>query len=53
MAEIGLVGVARGKVKRTTIADPEAERPADLVRRRFAPTAPDRLWVADLTYVST
>ena len=26
---------------------------ADLVRRRFAPTAPDRLWVCDITYVST
>jgi putative transposase len=53
MGELGLVGVVRGKTKRTTIADPEAERPADLVQRHFAPPAPDRLWVADLTYVST
>jgi putative transposase len=53
MAELGLVGVVRGKVKRTTVADPEADRPADLVQRHFAPAAPDRLWVADLTYVST
>lgn len=53
MAELGLAGVVRGKTKRTTIPDPEAERPADLVRRHFAPPAPDRLWVADLTYVST
>lgn len=43
----------RGRVRRTTIADPEAARPADLVNRRFGPRAPDRLWVADLTYVST
>jgi putative transposase len=53
MAELGLAGATRGGVRRTTIADPAAIRPADLVGRRFAPTAPDRLWVADLTYVST
>lgn len=28
-------------------------RPADLVERRFAASAPNRLWVADLTYVRT
>ncbi|NHI20513.1 IS3 family transposase, partial [Phycicoccus endophyticus] len=49
----GLHGAVRGKVKRTTIADPAAERARDLVGRNFAPTAPDRLWVADITYVST
>ena len=38
---------------RTTIADAAAARPADLVSRQFAPPAPNRLWVADLTYVST
>ena len=32
---------------------PAAARPADLVQRQFAPSAPNRLWVADLTYVST
>jgi putative transposase len=53
MAELGLTGAVRGKVKPTTIADPPAARPADLVGRRFAPPAPNRLWVADLTYVST
>jgi putative transposase len=53
MAELGLAGASRGKTKRTTIADPAAERPADLVQRQFAPPAPNRLWVADLTYVST
>jgi putative transposase len=53
MAELGLSGAARGKAKRTTIVDPAAARPADLVQRRFAPPAPNRLWVADLTYVST
>lgn len=49
----GLAGAVRGKVKRTTIADPSAKHPGDLVMRRFAPLAPDRLWVADFTYVST
>jgi putative transposase len=53
MAELGLTGAVRGKTKRTTIADPAAARPADLVQRQFAPPAPNRLWVADLTYVST
>jgi putative transposase len=49
----GLRRVVRGKVKRTTIADPSAERAVDLVNRNVNPRAPDRLWVADITYVST
>ncbi len=53
MAELCLAGAVRGKAKKTTIPDPTAARPADLVGRRFAPPAPNRLWVADLTYVST
>ena len=44
MAELGLSGAVRGKTRRTTIADPTAPRPADLVQRRFAPPAPNRLW---------
>ena len=40
-------------MKRTTVADPTAKRPGDLVGRRFTPLAPDRLWVADFRYVST
>jgi putative transposase len=34
----------RGKPWRTTIADPDAQRAADLVCREFTATAPDRLW---------
>ena len=49
----GLVGVHRGKTRRTTLADPAADRPGDLVSRQFNALAPDRLWVADITYVST
>lgn len=51
--ELGLVGAVRGTVTRTTISDPKAPKPLDLVNRNFAPLAPDRLWVADLTYCST
>jgi putative transposase len=53
MAQLGLAGAVRGKVKRTTISDPRAPKPHDLVNRNFRPLAPDRLWVADFTYVST
>lgn len=53
MKQLGLQGARRGKVKRTTIADPADGRAKDLVGRKFAPLAPNRLWVADFTYVST
>jgi putative transposase len=53
MRAAGLRGAVRGRVKRTTVTDPAAPRAHDLVVRDFAPPAPDRLWVADLTYVST
>jgi len=53
MRQMGLVGRVRGKKKRTTIADPASPRPADLVERQFTATAPNQLWVADLTYVAT
>jgi transposase InsO family protein len=53
MRAMGLQGVVRGKKFRTTIPDEEAARPADLVNREFTATAPNQLWVADLTYVAT
>lgn len=53
MRELGLEGARRGKKVRTTVPDEAAERPKDLVDRHFAAPAPDRLWVADFTYVST
>jgi Integrase core domain len=37
----------------TTQSDPEAAKPIDLVERRFFADAPNRLWVADLTYIPT
>ncbi len=53
MNDLALHGVRRGKSVVTTRLDPAAARPADLVQRRFRPAAPNRLWVADYTYVST
>jgi putative transposase len=53
MRELGICGVVRGKPKPTTVTDQAADRPADLVKRNFAATRPNRLWVADLTYVRT
>ena len=53
MRREGLRGVVRGKRVFTTIPDETALRPADLVERDFSAAAPDRLWVADLTYVRT
>lgn len=41
----------RGKKWRTTIADPDARRRPDLVQRNFTATAPNRLWVGDLSYL--
>jgi putative transposase len=52
MRELGIAGARRGTTKRTT-TPAEGERPGDLVNREFRATAPNRLWVADLTYVST
>ena len=53
MRDLGLAGVVRGRRVRTTVPDLTAERPPDLVRREFAATRPDELWVADFTYVAT
>ncbi len=53
MRELNLEGAVRGKRKRTTVAGELEERPSDLVDRNFRAPAPNRLWVADLSYVST
>ena len=53
MRGLGLTGAVRGKTKRTTVSSELSPRPADLVERVFAAAVPNRLWVADITYVST
>ena len=47
----GWQGVRRVKKVRTTVPDPAAERAPDLVKRQFRAPAPNRLLVADFTYV--
>ena len=52
MAEHGIVGAKRrGRPWRTTKPDPAAVRSRDLVKRDFAASAPNRLWVGDFTYL--
>jgi putative transposase len=54
MDELDLEGVVRGKRKPITTMTTEVDtRPDDLVERNFTASAPNALWVADLTYVST
>ncbi len=54
MDEMDLEGVVRGKRKTiTTLSNELDTRPDDLVERNFTAAAPNALWVADLTYVST
>jgi len=53
MAKAELQGAVRGKKRRTTIPDGQADRAPDLVDRDFTAIAPNRLWVSDFTYVST
>jgi putative transposase len=53
MRNMGLRGAIRGKPLRTTISDKAALCPLDRVNRQFRASAPDRLWLADFTYVAT
>ncbi len=51
MRREGLRGISRRKGIRTTVPARERRPAPDLVKRDFHPGAPDRLWVADVTYV--
>jgi putative transposase len=54
MRELGIAGAsAQRKRPRTTVADVGGQRPADLLERDFTAAAPNRRWVADITYVDT
>lgn len=54
MRELGIAGAAAGRKKpRTTVPGGPDSRPADLLDRDFTAPAPNRRWVADITYVHT
>jgi len=53
MRASGIEGARRGKRVKTTKPDHSAERHPDLVNRKFTATAPNQLWVTDLTFVPT
>lgn len=48
MKRLGLQGVCRGKVVRTTISDMKAPCPLDRVNRQFKAERPNQLWVSEL-----
>jgi putative transposase len=51
MRQAGISGLVRRKRGRTTISVPGVRVADDLVERQFRPSAPNVLWVADLTYL--
>jgi putative transposase len=53
MRAAGLRGATLKRFVVTTQADPKAPRPHDLVERKFYADGPNRLWVADITYIPT
>ena len=53
MRAAGIVGVSRRREPRTTRRDVQVRPAPDRVERRFEADAPNRLWVADITYIPT
>ncbi len=53
MRVLGLAGVPNARTVRTTRPAPAHATPGDRLERDFTAPAPDRRWVADITYVST
>jgi len=51
MAALGIAGISPRTFKVTTVVDPTATYPMDLVKRQFSPEAVDELWTSDLTYL--
>ena len=49
----GLEGISRRRKYSTTTRDRDVRPAPDLVDRKFVATAPNQLWVADITYVPT
>jgi len=53
MRAAGLRGATLRRYVVTTLVNPGSERAVDLVDRKFYSDGPDRLWVADITYIPT
>jgi len=53
MRQAGIAGIHRRRGRGCTRRDPDAEPSSDLVKRNFAVTGPDRLWVMDVTEHAT
>jgi putative transposase len=53
LKQAGLQGVSRRKWVQTTVRSDHGRPAPDLVQRQFAATAPNQLWVADITYIPT
>jgi len=54
MRAASLTGIRRGRrVPRTTVADPTRAAAPNRLDRDFAATAPNQVWVGDLTYIPT
>ena len=53
LKQAGLRGVSRRKWVQTTVRSAHGRPAPDLVERQFAATAPNQLWVADITYIPT
>jgi transposase InsO family protein len=54
MRQAGLAGISRrNRRRKSTTADPSAVFAPDLVKREFTASAPNRLWVTDLTVINT
>jgi len=49
----GIQGVSRRRRPRTTVREASAPACPDRVERDFSASAPNRLWVADITYIHT
>jgi putative transposase len=53
MKAAGLRGISRVRTPRTTVRATTPDTRPDLVQRDFTASGPNRLWVADITYVKT
>jgi putative transposase len=53
MRAAGLKGVSRRRWVTTTVRDHDAQPAPDLVERNFSASRPNRLWVADISYIPT